>query len=449
MNPGGAPGGKGASEPGLRGILLGFWGGYLLLAVFLSLLPFELEWRSPAEAWRAFLSAPDMQSPFGSRVDWASNVVLAFPGGLLLAAALGGWHQGWRAGLRMLLALGLTMLVAPVLEFLQVYVPERVPARNDILAQWLGGFLGVMTWALLGKWAREVAASRPADPHRGVEVLGAGYLLAYLGMAFFPFDFTFSAPGGAENGGWLTFLEPSPCGPACLAGLAAEALLALPIGWALGIFLQDRGRGSPGRVAGAAFLFAAVVELIQGALAHETTEILSILTRAAGILGGYAQVAAGLYPRVGWLRRHASALWGVGLGGYLVLLAVLNGWFGGPLRNPDEIAGAMLDLDFTPLRSYGREVGTLGLVVGHALMYAPVGLFCWLRGRLRGVPGALGCAFRWGVVVALSAEAGALLFAGQEPHPWSLVVSPAAAAGMFVLLRRVARTLQSPGTAPG
>ncbi|KPV40034.1 hypothetical protein AN478_07650 [Thiohalorhabdus denitrificans] len=449
MNVGDSPAGEGASEPGLRGLLLGMWGAYLLLAVFLSLLPLELEWHTPAEAWRAFLSAPDIQSPFGSRVDWASNVVLAFPGGLLLAAALGGWHQGRRALLRLLLALGLTMLVAPVLEFLQVYVPERVPARNDILAQWMGGFLGVVTWALLGGWAREVVASRSTELHRGVEVLGAGYLLVYLGMSLFPFDFTLQAPAGEGSGAWVTLLEQYPCGPVCVGGLAAEALLALPIGWALGVFLLDRGWGAPGRAAVAAFLFAGVVELAQGTLAYETAEGVSILTRTAGILGGYGLVAAGLYPRAGWLRRHAYALWGLGLGGYLILLAVLNGWFGGPMRNPHEIAGAVLDLDFSPLRSYGREVGTLGLVVGHALMYAPIGLFCWLRGRLRGVPGAPGCAIRWGVVVALLAEAGALLFAGQEPHPWSLVVSPAAAAGVLVLARRVASTLDSPETAPG
>ncbi|MFA9460983.1 VanZ family protein [Thiohalorhabdus methylotrophus] len=426
--------------------LLGAWLFYLLVIVYISLAPFQLEWRPLWEAWTAFMNAPDMRSPFGSRVDWATNVLLAFPGALLLAAALG---KGARSGtnlLRLSLALGISLGVAPLVEFLQVFVPDRVPARNDIAAQWLGSLLGVLTWGLLGGWLREVATLYRGGLRSGMEILGAGYLLGYLAFSLFPFDFSLpSTAPEASDGFWLPFLAAHPCGPGCLAVLVSEVAAALPLGWVLGVFLQDRGREGARKVLAAGLLFGALVELAQAFLPFESTQAASILTRALGILGGYGLVLVGFAPGTGWLRRHGRALAAFAMGLYLVFLAFLNGWFAGPLRDPEQVAGALLKLDFTPLHYYGPEMGLLVTLLGQAIMYAPVGVICWLWGYLRHRRATLASPLIWGVVVAMLMETGALFFSGQGPDPSSLVISPAASVLALVGMRALSRTLTGGG----
>ncbi|HKJ87851.1 MAG TPA: VanZ family protein, partial [Gammaproteobacteria bacterium] len=324
----------------LRTPFLAAWLFYLLAIIYVSLIPFELEWRPPAEAWQAFLNAPDMRSPFGSRLDWATNVLLALPGAVLLSAALGRGATLGRVLLRLGLALGISLFVAPVLEFIQVYVPQRVPARNDIAAQWLGSFLGVLTWGLFGEWTGGILGYRRSGEGRLEELLGAGYLFLYLVFSLFPFDFVFGSRGGSEAWLWLPWLAEQPCGLACVGLLALEVAAAVPLGWALGVYLRNRGWSAPGKVVGAALLFGLMVEAGQGFLAHETAQGLSVLTRAVGIMAGYGLVAAGLIPAAGWIRRHARTMGLSAMGLYGVFLAFLNGRFAGPLRNPEEIAGA-------------------------------------------------------------------------------------------------------------
>lgn len=120
-----------ASEDGLA-----FARAALLLCVFIivysSLLPFE-GWRLPQE-----VSFRAIQRGFQTGFDLILNVAAYFPPGLLLA------HLLYRRGARYPLltaALGASALSA-VLESVQLFLPGRVTALHDWLANSAGGLLG-------------------------------------------------------------------------------------------------------------------------------------------------------------------------------------------------------------------------------------------------------------------------------------------------------------------
>jgi VanZ family protein len=117
---------------------------YSALIVFASLFPFD-GWRAQGIDPLVFLLAP-LPPPYWTGFDIATNVVGYAPLGFLLVLALlrSGWPQG--AVLVATLAGGLLSLA---MEFLQIYLPRRVPSNLDLLLNAGGALLGALTAALL------------------------------------------------------------------------------------------------------------------------------------------------------------------------------------------------------------------------------------------------------------------------------------------------------------
>lgn len=117
---------------------------YSALIVFASLFPFD-GWRAQGIDPLVFLLAP-LPPPYWTGFDIATNVVGYAPLGFLLVLALlrSGWPQA--AVLVATLAGGLLSLA---MEFLQIYLPRRVPSNLDLLLNAGGALLGALTAALL------------------------------------------------------------------------------------------------------------------------------------------------------------------------------------------------------------------------------------------------------------------------------------------------------------
>jgi hypothetical protein len=101
----------------------------------------ELE--TPENVW-LFWSTPRL-IPFQhiNPRDLIANVVLFIPLGALIGAWLGG-----RGGRRAWCAIGLLGAISVGFETLQLFIPVRSPSIDDVIANTLGGTLGI----LLGRW---------------------------------------------------------------------------------------------------------------------------------------------------------------------------------------------------------------------------------------------------------------------------------------------------------
>lgn len=128
---------------------------YTALIVFASLFPFE-GWRAQGISPEVFLWAP-IPPPYWTGFDVAINLAGYMPLGFLLALALlrtgGPCHP-------VLLAAVAGALLSLLMEFLQIYLPQRVPSNLDLLLNALGALGGALLAALLerlgaiDRWSR-------------------------------------------------------------------------------------------------------------------------------------------------------------------------------------------------------------------------------------------------------------------------------------------------------
>ena len=160
---------------------------YAALVVFASLFPFT-GWRAQGiDPW-VFLFAR-LPPPYWTGFDVTINVVGYAPLGFLLALAL--LRTGWPHSALALATLGGTLL-SLLMEFLQIYLPQRVPSNLDWLLNSGGTLLCALLATLLAlfgaifRWRRFRARWFVPDAH-GALVLLALWPWALLFPAAEPF----------------------------------------------------------------------------------------------------------------------------------------------------------------------------------------------------------------------------------------------------------------------
>ena len=160
---------------------------YAALIIFASLFPFD-GWRAQGIDPLVFLLAR-VPPPYWTGFDVATNVIGYAPLGFLLV--LGMLRTGWTRGPVVLATLA-GALLSLGMEFLQIYLPRRVPSNLDLLLNIGGTLAGALAAALLerlgaidrwsdlrGRWFVQDAS--------GAMVLLALWPLALLFPAAVPF----------------------------------------------------------------------------------------------------------------------------------------------------------------------------------------------------------------------------------------------------------------------
>ncbi|MCE1191826.1 MAG: VanZ family protein [Acidovorax sp.] len=117
---------------------------YAALIVFASLFPFD-GWRAQGIDPLVFLLAP-LPPPYWTGFDITVNVAGYAPLGFLLVLAV--LRSGGGRGVVLLATLA-GMLLSLSMEFLQIYLPRRVPSNLDLLLNTAGTLLGALAAALL------------------------------------------------------------------------------------------------------------------------------------------------------------------------------------------------------------------------------------------------------------------------------------------------------------
>ena len=425
-----------------RGVTLLFLG-WLFFCVYGSLVPLAFQFVPPDIAWQRFTQAPMLQLGAGSRADWIANGLLYVPLGLLGTLVIAG--SGRRPGLTAALASALlAMVVALVVEYLQVYFPPRTVSRNDLIAEAIGAGSGaLLAWqgASAGRhWAQRLRASGA----QRWAALGSLYLISLLLLALFPFDLLISEPEWAAklksgNLGLLLATGDDERPAAVIAGkIAVELLAMVPVG----LWLAHRQVGcSVPRALAFGAAAGLVIELIQLSLASGVSQGISVVTRALGTALG-----AWMLPH---LQRRTLAAWQSALRpmlpvlvvAHLPLLALAYGWSGLPEASLADAQARWDALHWLPLHYHYFTTETVAVrsVLVALLAYAPFGVYAWARQTRPGT------AAMWAALAAACIESGRLVLPGTRPDPSNLWIAAAAA----YLVHRLLLAMQQPAGNPG
>lgn len=383
-----------ATERGIRRWSRGLLLAYLLFVVYGSLVPLRFVDRPFEDALQAFRNIPFLDLGIGSRADWAANLLLfiplAFLAGLVFNARPGAVRRT-AIGL-VIFALGVALALA--IEFTQLYFPQRTVSQNDILAESLGGALGIALHLFIGDRARVWLGglwARQGQLDRLSRVLHA-YLLVLFAFNVLPLDLTISPVelfhkwsegrvvllpfAGLKDGLWQGLYETlTDIGVWVPAGLL----------WALGGAVPQ----SAGRVAAKALLAAAVIELLQLFVYSRVTDITDVLLAGVGGAAGWALARAARGPLsslgTGWRRLlpWAWLLW--------ALSAIVIFWF--PFNfdfsglNGDRFTEAATRLPFTTYY-YTSEFHAINELLRKVGGFLPGGLVLGLLVVGRQTPGS-------------------------------------------------------------
>jgi glycopeptide antibiotics resistance protein len=124
----------------------------LALVLYGSLVPLHFHFVPLAEAVDKYRAALDEPVRMESRSDWAANILLFIPLSFLLMATLSVDQRRITAWLAAPLVLCLCTLLSAAIEFTQLYFPPRVTSVNDVVAESVGGLVGISAWLMGGQW---------------------------------------------------------------------------------------------------------------------------------------------------------------------------------------------------------------------------------------------------------------------------------------------------------
>ena len=165
--------------------------GAIVFAIYASLLPFALRPQPVGAAWSAFVALLiDPPAERISRTNFLANVLLFVPIGFgLMGARLAGRPRSAAVAGVALSVLTISLAVSVLAEFLQVFVPERIPSRTDIIAQTAGCIVGIAAWSWTGhaltEWLNESAGRHRGDRLSRVLI---GYAVLWFLAGLAPFD---------------------------------------------------------------------------------------------------------------------------------------------------------------------------------------------------------------------------------------------------------------------
>lgn len=431
--------------------------GYLAFIIYGSLVPLEFRDRSWGDALQAFARIPFLQLGIGSRADWIANILLYMPLTFIWSGIVG---RNKNHGVRIfaqLAVLAAAIVLAIAIEFTQLFFPQRTVSLNDMLAETIGSVAGLLLWYALGArvtgWLSDLRRG-------GITALAAAlslYLLAYLGLSLFPFDFVLStaelAAKLAEGKyGWLFAESGCSSGSRCMVKLVVEMLAVAPLGIMLAqLRTSSRKTARTSSIAVAALAGAVLGLIIESAqlfLNSGIAEGVSVLVRSIGTaLGAYAYqhfLAHRAVPVIHFLHRSRWLIFFLAPL-YLAGLAVMQNWRMHTWLSWELGWARLPHIHFLPFyyHYFTTETAALVSVWFTSVAYAPIGiLLFWAHGAMRR-QGLLTAALL-AALIAAAFEFAKLFQKQTHPDPTNVLIAASAAAAAYALMCWAGRLYTQP-----
>jgi glycopeptide antibiotics resistance protein len=365
---------------------------YTAFVVYGSLVPLDFHALPWDEAMSRFGAMPFLKLGIGSRADWVANLLLFIPLAFLWMGALSAGSGRLRGAFATLAIIPAATALSLGIEFTQLFFPQRTVSQNDIFAETLGGFIGVLAWWGAGNRFADWLQSWQHTHSRAAlaERLAWLYLAGVLVYNVLPLDLTISAVeifhkwrDGKVN--LIPFGDLPADAATALYEIATDALIWTPLAllWRL-----DGTRGA-WRVWGMTLATATGLEAMQLLVYSRVSDVTDIFTAAAGAaLGGFiggrlaareAPVGQPL-PWAAWLPLVLATGW---IGALLFMF-----WFPFEFRTDGAFLRERLHTFMTrvPLEAYyfGTEFRAATELLHKVLFFIPLGaLLAWFVSRLR------------------------------------------------------------------
>jgi VanZ family protein len=271
---------------------------YLAFVIYGSLVPLEFRRIPLREAIDRFAQIEYLQLDIQSRSDLVANFLLFVPLTFLAMGALAGESRSMRAALWGVLVAPAAVGLAFAIEFAQLYFPRRTVSQNDLIAESLGGMVGVAVWVVFGgritRWWAGLWQTRGAG-RRAAQLLTA-YLALWALYQWFPFDFLPSPVGVYKQykEGKVTVIPFADSDRIAPFQYVTKTASLVPIAWLMVLWR----RRAPYRFADAVLLTVVLAALAEGgqlvvySRSASTTDIVFALV--GGLLG--ASLAALIGP---------------------------------------------------------------------------------------------------------------------------------------------------------
>lgn len=359
--------------------------GYTVFVIYGSLVPLKFHALPWEVAVARFGEIPFLKLGIGSRADWVANLLLFIPLTYLWMGAMTGGSGRLHNLFATLALIPAATALSVGIEFTQLFFPQRTVSQNDIFAETLGGFIGVLAWWMtdrrfvdwLQSWQRNHARAALA------ERLAWTYLAGVVLYNVLPLDLTISLVEIFHK--WrdgMVVLIPFgdlPHDPAtAVYEIVTDALIWTP----LALLWRLDGTRSVWRAWGMTLAAATGLEFAQLFVFSRVSDVTDILTASLG--GALGSVVGG---RLAKREAHGATpmQWGTWLpfalaaGWMAVLLFVF--WFPFDFRTDGAFIKDRLDfVQRVPFEVYyfGTEYRAITEVLRKTLFFAPLGgLLAW------------------------------------------------------------------------
>ena len=419
---------------------------YTAFVIYGSLVPMEIRALPWDQAATRFGAIPFLQLGIGSRADWMANLLLFIPLTFLWMGALTAGRSRLSAALVTLALIPAATALSVGIEFTQLFFPQRTVSQNDIFAETLGSFIGVLAWwggggrfiDWLQSWQQTHARAALA------ERLAWVYLAGVLAYNVLPLDLTISLieifhkwRDGKVN---LIPFGRLPADPAyALYEVATDALVWTP----LALLWRVNGIRNGWRVWGMTLGTAVVLEVMQLFVYSRVSDITDLFTAAAGAALG-AWVGGRLAVRVApasqmpawsaWLPLVMAAGW--------MTLLVFVFWYPFDFRTDGAFLRERLHnfLGRVPFEAYyyGTEFRAATELLHKVLFFIPLGaLLAWFVSRLRWTWRGYGAFFSLMLIAftALIVVAGRIAQPEKNPDSMDIVLQWLGGTLGFVMIR--------------
>jgi VanZ family protein len=424
--------------------------GFMVFVVYGSLVPFNFRPQPFDVAWETFQKTPWLVLGIVSRADWVANLLLYIPLGFLFTGALSGTRTH-PEGNTLATAIGVFMLGALLaigIEFTQIFFPPRTRSLNDIAAELLGTAAGIGLWWAAGKRVSRLLGTVTFGGALALRAAVTVYVLGYLSLALFPFDFLLNAAelqGKISSGTYSLFLVSGACGGflRCSVKVAAEVAAVAPLGFLMGMTLGCQTARPYAKALIFGCLLGVVIEVAQFFIASGVSQGVSILTRGFGVmLGVFLQRAVS----PGWFeaaRSYFRPAVLIGAAPYLLLLLALHGWFASDWTGLGAAFTKLAEVRFVPLyyHYWTTESAALQSLLRVAAAYMPLGIgyWMWCTGATRDGKGKAWIPVTLAAAIAFVVETGRLFVPEKRPDPTDVLIAAFAAYAGYALAIAIRR----------
>ncbi len=291
---------------------------YVAMTWHASMVPLNYQPLPMAQAWQKFKSMESFNvadNP-NRRADFVANIALFVPIGFLgmSVLALGRRSKAVALAGAVVVAAGCSLLAWGI-EFRQLWYPPRTVSWNDLIAEHLGGLIGIGVWLLIGHGVMSRLAQIRSQAgtvvarHRLLQLYAVGLFL----FCILPMDFTLSPGRILDKVKSISFGGDLLSGGAMawgrvvrdLAGFLAVGMLACLHGDRLPILCDpQRSRRTPAAAATLVLIYAAAIEFIKLFMVNGVVDLMNLPVRT---LGGF------LGARLALKALDENAAWRIGM----------------------------------------------------------------------------------------------------------------------------------------